>query len=253
MSQPKPHEVEDYLDRIYNSKTSDFYRRLWKDLPQTLAEVNILKTEQLVETGLYSRLYREEPGLVKTVMAENGQPFLVKRGWSDIRLDKLPIKKDDRVFVLMDNTEEGLEYSLSVYEHDAIPYLGDLHNLEVTLSCASQFKVTTLICDLVVWRRLVEADLIPMSVESIIIIDRSLKPDISPTMGSRSIKTFLALPESGLIGEVIDSAVVPAFGTHIESIDNKCVITKPGLITPLIRYQTDISCAIDDQRIVIRT
>lgn len=249
MSQDKPHTA-DYLDRIYNSPVSDFYRQFWNDQPKTLIEADLLSADHLVETDLYTRLYREEPGLVKTVTSK-GRPFLIKRGWSDIRSDKLPIEKGDRVFVLMNNTEEGLEYSLSAYEHDAIPYLGDLHNLEVTLSCASQFRVTKLICDLLAYQRLTDADLMPVSVESIIIIDSTDLTTVK-TNGLRLIKTFLALPETGLIGQVVNHVIVPNAGTYIESIDNKCIVTKPDLITPLIRYQTDIPCVSDGQNILLK-
>lgn len=242
----KPHLYHDALERIFAATASAFYRDFWTECPRSFAGVKLLPASRFLETDLYARLYREEPGLVKTVSAREGQPFLAKRAWSDIRSGRLPIESGARVFVLMDDTDEGLEYSLVAYEHNAIPYLGDTYNLEVALFCAEQFRSTVLICDHAMLRRLSEAHLIPASVEAIIVIDRSFDAFCYQLTATYRVSAFLALPETGLLAEITpERALRPAADTYIESIDGRCVVTKPDLITPLIRYQTEIACVPD--------
>lgn len=251
MSKMSLQMIRDELGNIFDSKSSTFYREIWKEKPRDFSEVKVISSEELIDTNLYDRLYREETGLIKTVQMSQ-EPFLTKRAWSDIRLDKLPIVSGARTFILMENTEEGLEYSLSSYEHNAIPYLGDLNNLEVALFCAEQFKVTTLICDLQSLKRLFNDNLIPSSVESIIVID-SVYDELYETVAkSYKIEAFLSLPETGVLGKInFDKTIVPDSNTHLEVIDEKCVVTKPQLITPLIRYKTEISCKNEESALFV--
>lgn len=246
-----PEMQEKELGDIFDSKASAFYREIWKEKPKDFTDVKVISQDHLVSTNLYRRLYREETGLVKTI-TRGAETFLTKRAWSDIRLDKLSIADSARTFVLMDNTEEGLEYSLSSYEHNAIPYLGDLNNLEVALFCAEQFKVTILICDLVALKRLFEDNLIPSSVESVIVITDTPHELYEKVAESYKIDIFISLPETGILGKLTsEKTLIPDSNTYLEVIDGKCVVTKPKLITPLIRYKTGVACESKGRDLII--
>ena len=244
--------MEMTLPEIYESDASTFYRDHWTTCPRKLAEAPVCASAHFAATQLSSRLYRAEAGIIKTIRTATDEIFLAKRAWSDIRADAPPIPSGSRVFILMQNTDEGLEYSLACYERDAIPYLGDVHNLEVAIVCAEQFRVTILMCDTTTLAHLHAEQLIPSTVETIMVIDRSFNMALHAILGTTyHVDAALALPETGVLGTVTNGTLTAAHNTLLESVEGICVATKTHLITPLVRYRTEIPCTAVGQTLYL--
>lgn len=237
------------LREIYESEASGFYRAFWGACPAAFADVPVLSRTTIAAAPLRERLYRTDPGMIKAVRTDAGDLFLTKRAWTDIRADAPTIASGARTFILMENTDEGLEYALASYERNAVPYLGDVYNLEVALFCAEQFRVTVLLCDTPTLGRLRSGNLIPSSIEQIMVIDRSFDARaIDELSVAYDVTVVLALPETGIIGTVstADGRLTAGANTLTEAVSDVCTITKPHLITPLVRYATEVPCSEHD-------
>lgn len=224
---------------------SDFYRSRWA-AERDFAKLPAVSREDFIRTPLSKRRYKEESSLVKIVHAE--QPFLSEWSFADIGTEGFGLPST-RPLVYMTDSYEAIEKSMWCYERGMVPLIGE-KDPDIAMFAAGKYEVDSLITDpeaLPKLRPYLEAH----RLQSISVISDSFDTNALAPFASLTddMRLVLAIPEVGSFA-IAPFAVRPRF----EALEN-CAVEKGEtlivsklrfLITPIIRYRTDIPASLYD-------
>jgi hypothetical protein len=222
---------------------SDFYKTQWGE-KKTFEELPTVSRADFLRVPLSQRRYKNGRALAKIIHTPEG-PFFSEWSFEDIGREPWGIPSK-RPMVYLEDSHEALEKSMWCYENNMVPLIGE-RNPNVAVFAAGKYAIDSLITDAVSLPKLLpylksRAE----KLASLTILGDSFD---SPALMSFSelahtVRLVLRLPETGMIAEA-PLTERPAFraapGVFTESENDALIVTKLApLITPIIRYRTDI-------------
>jgi hypothetical protein len=235
--------IEQLVASIRDSKQSDFYKKHW-GTASSFAQLPAISRGELLRTPLSARRYKEEKGLAKIVRDARGS-LLSEWSFRDIGAQSYGLVSK-RPMVYMSDTHEAIEKAMWCYEHGMVPLLGE-KDPDIASFAAEKYKVDSLITDAAALKR-IEPYLKKRAerLDSISILGDSFSPKELAAFEQYAdrIRLVLALPEAGAFAEAEfrDYPKFKPIAGYIVESDETLVVTAEGLlVTPIVRYKTEIS------------
>ncbi len=235
--------ISAFVDDVMKSGMSGFYREIWGRVAN-FDELPLVSRNDFLKVPLSKRRYKDEKALVKIVHTPEG-PFLSEWSFDDIGQEPWGVPSK-RPMVYLEDSHEALEKSMWCYENNMVPLIGE-RDADIAMFAAGKYRIDQLITDTASLPKLLPylkrrgEKLMSLTVLG----DSFDAPTLMPFSDfARTVRFVLRLPEVGAIAEA-PLADKPVFrtvpNTFVESEDGTLVVTKlTRLITPVIRYRTDI-------------
>ncbi len=225
---------------------ADFYRTRWGEAKK-FEDLPTISRKDFLDVPLSQRRYKDARSLVKIVHDE-GRMFLSEWSFEDIGREPWGIPST-RPMVYLSDPHEAVEKSMWCYENNKMPLIRE-KDTDIAMIAASKYRIDSLITDTASLQRFLpflkrqEERLL-----SITIIGESFDPSSLEPFGAfaQSVRLVLRLPETGAFAE---SSLAPALsftalpGCIVDEEEGLLVVTKVvQLVTPIIRYRTDLNAA----------
>jgi hypothetical protein len=226
---------------------ADFYRDHWGG-KTGLENLPAVTREDFLRVPLSRRRYKNETSLVK-IVREDARSFLSEWSFADIGKESFGLRSE-RPMVYMSDPYEAIEKSMWCYENGMVPLVGE-KDADVAMFAASKYDIDSLITDAVALPKLRpylegRGRLKSISVLGTVFDLRELASYVGFT---ETLRLVLSLPETGAFAEA-DYAQEPRFkalpGCMIERGETIVVSKVRLLVTPVIRYRTDIPSSAYD-------
>jgi hypothetical protein len=236
------------VSAIREASASGFYSARW-GAATDLNSIPTVSREDLRTTPLSKRRYKREKGLVKVIHDERGA-FLSEWSFADIGREEYGVYAKRPLVYLLD-PHEAIEKSMWCYERGMLPLVGE-KDAAITSYAAGRYQIDSLITDAESLAKLtsyLEGRTEPL--DSISLIGASFDPhSLMPYRAyAARIRLVLSLPETGAFAAA-ELAAKPVFealpGCTIEKEQTLIVSKDRMLVTPIIRYRTDIPTHVYD-------
>lgn len=233
--------LQPFLDRVRNNPSSSFYAERWGG-EEEFARLPVVCRADFERVPLSKRRYKNEKGLVKIVHGD-AKMFMSEWSFLDIQAESFGVVSA-RPLVYMHSPHEAIEKSMWCYEQNMVPLIGE-KNLEVVTYAAEKYKVDSLITDVVSLAKLEPYLKSRSPLDAISVLGESFVPQelMRYTSYARRIRLVLSLPETGAFAEAaLSSSLVwePLPNCIVENTDTVLVTKIRDLVTPIIRYKTNI-------------
>jgi hypothetical protein len=241
-------QFTDLIAAAHAHPQADFYRTVW-GAERSFESLPTVSRRDFLNVPLSRRRYKVEKALVKVVHDPHGI-FLSEWAFADIAKEAYGLPSA-RPLVYMTNSGETIEKSMWCYGSGVVPLAGE-KDPDIAMYAAGKYRVTSMIAD---------ADSLPKfrpyldehePLESISVIgalfDAGALREFTRYAGT--LRLVLSLPETGAFAEAVLSDRAPRFsalpGCLIER-DGTLVVSKlASLVTPVIRYRTEIPVSLYD-------
>lgn len=240
-------ELETLVADTASNAEADFYREKWgKD--RMFGSLPTVSREDFIRVPLSRRRYKVEKALVK-VVHDGERMFLSEWAFSDITKEAFGLPSA-RPLVYMSNSGETIEKAMWCYGNGAVPLAGE-KDPDIAMYAAGKYKVTSLITDqeaLLKFRPYLETH---ERLESLSIIGTSFDFELLALSSAYAdtVRLVLALPETGAFA-VAPLSSAPKFsalpGCVIEKHETLVVSKTAPLVTPIIRYRTEVPASLYD-------
>lgn len=257
-SKTKAAKLRQLIRVISNSRESNFYKKLWVDMPLKNVEndfkyLPIISIKDIINCKLDDRLYIKNGLFVKIIYHDN-VPYLLAKTKSDISKEDYGRILYKRPLVIFENTHESIEKGLWHHDKNTLPLIAE-DNLDLTLMIAGRYEIDSIVGDTKSIRKLLSSEhhhFDYKKIANITTIDTRFGADFTEALNSffpfAKIQIILALPETGSLSRACnkqkDKTVMfhPSENTLIETDKGGFLIaTRLVLLpTPIIKYKTDI-------------
>lgn len=242
MKDTKHNNLPLFLDRVRNNSLSTFYKDHWGG-EEVFEKLPLVCRADFERVPLSKRRYKNEKGLVKIVHGES-QSFMSEWSFLDIQAEAFGVQAA-RPLVYLQSPHEAIEKSMWCYEHNMVPLIGE-KILDVVVYAAEKYKVDSLITDAPSLLKLEPYLRSRSPLESISIIGEHMVPEelVHVRPYARETRLVCALPETGAFAEAVLSLTpewVPLPDCILENRDTLVVTKIRDLVTPVVRYKTNIS------------
>lgn len=236
-----PNTLSIFVDQVRNNPSSSFYKDHWNG-ENAFARLPIVSRVDWIRTPLSKRRYKNEKGLVKIVHGE-AKMFMSEWSFLDIQAESFGVVSA-RPLVYMQSPHEAIEKSMWCYEHNMVPLIGE-KTLEVVTYAAEKYQVDSLITDVASLAKLEPYLKNRSPLDSISVLGESFVPQelMHYTKYAHHTRLVLSLPETGAFAETIlsSSLVWKALPDCVLENADTVIVTKiRDLVTPIVRYKTNI-------------
>lgn len=238
--------IDALIPRLFAAAESDFYRRIW-GRSAAFDELPTVTRRDFLETPLSKRRYKNERSFVK-IVHDGPEAFLSEWAFNDIGQEHfgLPSK---RPMVYLEDSHEAIEKSMWCYENNMLPLVGE-KDPDMAMFAGEKYHIDSLITDPVSLPKLRPfLERLAAPLESISILGTSFTSSALLPFApyARSIRLVLCLPEVGAFAEA-PLAETPRFQPLpeciVETAEHLIVSKERALVTPIVRYRTDIPRAL---------
>ena len=240
--------IQKLVTKVSSAAESGFYHSLWAGKTD-FSDLPTVSRDNFLYTPLSKRRYKNEKGLVKVVHDSRGL-FLSEWSFADIGREEYGLPAE-RPMVFLTDPHEAIEKSMWCYERNMLPLVGE-KDATITSYAASRYQIDSLITDaeaLVKLASYLESRQEPL--DSISVLGSSFSPEslVPYRAYAARVRLVLSLPETGSFAQA-ELAAAPRFetlpGCVVEREETLIVSKETMLVTPVIRYRTEIPASFYD-------
>jgi hypothetical protein len=225
----------------------DFYRSKWGK-ERSFEALPTISREDFLRVPLSRRRYKVEKALVKVVHDPSGV-FLSEWAFSDIAKEAYGLASA-RPLVYMTSPHETIEKAMWCYGNGVVPLAGE-KDPDIAMYAAGKYRVTSMITDPEALQKFKPYFDSHERLESISVVGTAFDlGELQPFRAyADTVRLVLALPETGAFAEAPLSSE-PRFTAlpdcFIERDETLVVSKQLPLVTPIIRYRTEIPATFYD-------